>query len=258
MNRNGFGLIGLLIALGIVAVLGGGTFYGYQGGFFDGTASSTITAPIDAANKAKELLEKNNQEIATDWKTYRNEEYGFSFEYPSNTTLSPIKKDDKRSYGFFPHVLWILTLSGKNTSPFDINLSISVPAYFKYYFATSTGKWVVSGFPYYGSEENKKEIEDCSVHEFSNNDTFFGRAGFGDGLNFSSLYVALGNSGLIGIEIDSFSGSECSDYEYSSEERKGCEMEEQNIKDKTSRELGHIFNTFQLEGSRPFTCLIRN
>lgn len=99
MNSNkGFGLVGLLITVLLIAILSGGVFYGYKGGLFGGgTASSTITGPIDAAKKAKDLLEKQNQEVVkevstADWKTYRNEEFRVSFQYPKTVSVNSDKK----------------------------------------------------------------------------------------------------------------------------------------------------------------------
>lgn len=100
-NRKGFGLVGLLIVLCIIVILGGGVFYGYQGGFFGGgTTSRTITGPIDAAKKAKDLLEQKNQQTVggvstADWKTYKNEEYGFEFKYPSSWTEKTTRRDSQ-------------------------------------------------------------------------------------------------------------------------------------------------------------------
>ena len=103
MNNKGFGLVGLLIAVLLIALLSGGVFYGYKGGLFGGgTASSTIIGPIDAAKKAKDLLEKNNQEVVqevstsstADWRTYRNEEYGFEFKYPKDVVVEINNKND--------------------------------------------------------------------------------------------------------------------------------------------------------------------
>lgn len=97
MNKKGFGLIGLLIVLGVVAVLGGGALYGYQGGFFgDGTASSTTTGPIDAANKAKELLEKKNEEdtaYGLEFSQYKNEEFGIKFTFPVSSMSVRTEKE---------------------------------------------------------------------------------------------------------------------------------------------------------------------
>lgn len=90
--QKGFGLIGILIVVGIIAILGVGALkidYFSRNPF---VPTNEEKSAIDMAEHMKDALEGKSTETTqflgtvedetADWKTYRNEEYGFEFKYP--------------------------------------------------------------------------------------------------------------------------------------------------------------------------------
>ncbi len=92
--QKGFGLIGILIVVGIIAIASIGAF---KTGVWERNPfmpSEEEKSAIDMAEQVKNVLEqKNNNNETADWKTYRNEEYGFEFKYPPTWKLEEIKLD---------------------------------------------------------------------------------------------------------------------------------------------------------------------
>ena len=90
--QKGFGLIGILFVIAIIGILGVSVF---KAGYVNRNPfvpTSEEKSAIKMAEELKNTLEgKNNENIADetkDWKTYRNEEYGFEFKYPIQHTLN--------------------------------------------------------------------------------------------------------------------------------------------------------------------------
>lgn len=92
--KGGFSLLGIIIAIAVIAFLAGGGLYFSK----IGQQKSLLETGIEAKKKAEELkgIIEGQQERVTqalgepakidtsNWKTYRNDQYGFEVQYPSN------------------------------------------------------------------------------------------------------------------------------------------------------------------------------
>lgn len=92
---NGFSVLEVLIILVIVSIVGGAGWYVFKGR----SKESVATTQAPAVNTAEEKPQQTKDEfkhLANE--IYVNEEYGFSFEYPSTWTLSKELEDLGRGH----------------------------------------------------------------------------------------------------------------------------------------------------------------
>jgi|SRR3989344_6016649 len=80
MNNKGFANFIILI-IAAVAVLGSGVFYVYKNQLSQQSGTEQQSTPT------ADQINANSQNEIADWKKYRNEEYGFEFQYPINLDI---------------------------------------------------------------------------------------------------------------------------------------------------------------------------
>ena len=95
-NRRGFGTVASILVVLAILVIGGGAYY-------LGNKNSTPSKTENSQTGSSNLPEVKNQGLETnlpsDWKTYRNDTYGFSIKYPSDWLAS--KGSWSEDGGFF-------------------------------------------------------------------------------------------------------------------------------------------------------------
>ena len=103
---QGFGLIGIILVVAIIGLLGGGGLYVreiqnqktiQQVGIEKVKEMQSLKQKIEEKNQALQKEMGTGDLIETNWKTYRNEKYGFEVRYPRDLTVSV--KEDRNGTG---------------------------------------------------------------------------------------------------------------------------------------------------------------
>lgn len=89
-RQKGFSGI-LLIVLVLVVALGAGAYYAYTKNYFSSFLSANVK-PSPASSPSLSSPSPSSSTSATDWKTYTNKDYHFSFQYPPQYTVSEKKE----------------------------------------------------------------------------------------------------------------------------------------------------------------------
>ena len=134
--KKGFGLVGILIIIGIIAVGSGGYYYlsSESNTKIDDIPEEYISDVND--NVVEEEPHRITQDETTNWKTYRNGEYEFEFKYPKNWEITSEKdgqycsspefrlyispSSDKKT---FLGIIYTPTQGGERLNPENICLS---------------------------------------------------------------------------------------------------------------------------------------
>jgi type II secretory pathway pseudopilin PulG len=107
MNKSGFTLIGILIVVMIIAALGYGSSFFFRGNKNDVSIKQNVDKQLQEIQQKNDEHNKLNSQALNDvetkindLKTYKNDEYKFSFNYPSKLTINNLEKpeDFSRAY----------------------------------------------------------------------------------------------------------------------------------------------------------------
>ena len=90
MKKEPLSIIAVKILLAVIIFVGVGTII-IGGGWLIGNYGK-VSEPVKLSQKQSvEIVEEEIKDETADWKTYRNEEYGFEIKYPNNYKVGPRK-----------------------------------------------------------------------------------------------------------------------------------------------------------------------
>jgi hypothetical protein len=166
--KYGFGLIGLLLSVGIIVLLVGSFYFGlanFEGlGPFTATSTSIVDVGMNAEKMAQDLkakLEGNQSYTDTrDWQMHTNQRFGLSFKFPGTMTV----RDTPERI-----LLAQLELS-------DIQASITITKGYQNY------KWTDSIVPEITFQFNTQAGQYEYLNAYSNGNALFGATGQGNSI----------------------------------------------------------------------------
>ena len=132
-NKQGFIPLALLIAI-LIAVAGGGVYYFVK--------QNQSIAP-DLNQQTTSLPQQTQSSVPEDWKTYRNEKYGFEFRYPGGLSVNFNEGDDLIYISGLSNVALPSLKIEKNSQ--GITLQDEIDERSNYKFTDGSGKITIGG-----------------------------------------------------------------------------------------------------------------
>lgn len=144
--KKGFTSLILLLTIAAILAISGGAYYWWK-------QKTSFINDITGSNPAQQSI----QDETKDWKTYRNDKYGFEFKYPSNfdigETLSPARIFEN------PRLVSLVSLDGLEGMPGKFTVTT-----FRNSEQLSITDWIKKNrIGYYGNDIVVSHITMCGV-----------------------------------------------------------------------------------------------
>lgn len=118
INKNNRGLTPIIIILIVacVLVLAGGGWYAYQKAKISAGSGSALGGKIQAPAQNQQAVDETSN-----WKTYKNDQLGFEFKYPSNWQY-----EEESQEGILPAYKALIAINFTDSSSSEIQIYLKV------------------------------------------------------------------------------------------------------------------------------------